>query len=118
MAQLRQDYDKFRDRETAVIVVGPEDAKAFSRYFEENHLPFPGFPDPEHRVLKLYGQEIKLFKYGRMPAQVLVDRNGVARFVHYGHDMTDIPSTAEMLQLIDGLNAEWSAGRQAEQSPE
>jgi peroxiredoxin len=106
MAQLRQDYDKFGERRTAVIVVGPDDAKAFARYWRENDLPFVGLPDPEHRVLKLYGQEIKLFKYGRMPAQVLVDRAGRARFVHYGHDMSDIPSNEEILGLIDELNAE------------
>jgi peroxiredoxin Q/BCP len=110
MAQLRQDYDKFVERQTAVIVVGPEDAKAFARFWRENHLPFVGLPDPEHRVLKLYGQEIKLFKYGRMPAQVLVDRAGVARFVHYGHEMSDIPRTEEILGLIDALSAEQAGG--------
>ena len=106
MAQLRQDYDKFVQRQTAIIVIGPENAKAFARFWEEHDLPFTGLPDPEHTVLKLYGQEIKLFKYGRMPAQVLVDRAGVARFVHYGHDMSDIPSNEEIFGLIDGLNAE------------
>jgi peroxiredoxin len=106
MAQLRQDYGDFVGRRTAVIVVGPDNAKAFARYWQENDLPFVGLPDPEHSVLKLYGQEIKLFKYGRMPAQVLVDSAGVARFVHYGHDMSDIPSNDEVLGLIDGLNAE------------
>ena len=106
MAQLRQDYDKFVQRQTAVIVVGPENAKAFGRFWEDHDLPFIGLPDPEHSVLKLYGQEIKLFKYGRMPAQVLVDRAGVARFVHYGHDMSDIPSNEEIIGLIDRLNAE------------
>ena len=109
MAQLRQEYDKFLERQTAVIVVGPEDAKAFAGLWEQEHLPFVGLPDPEHRVLKLYGQEIKLFKFGRMPAQVLVDTAGFARFVHYGHDMSDIPSNEESLGLIDGLNME-SAG--------
>ena len=73
------------------MVVGPEDAEAFAAYWGKNDLPFVGLPDPEHSVLKLYGQEIKLFKFGRMPAQVLVDKAGIARFVHYGHDMTDIP---------------------------
>ena len=110
MAQLRQDFDKFLERQTAVIVVGPEDAKAFARYFGEHDLAFTGLPDPKHSVLKLYGQEIKLFKYGRMPAQVLVDKAGAARFVHYGHDMTDIPKNEEMLSLIDGLNAESPKG--------
>jgi peroxiredoxin len=103
MAQLRQDYDEFVKRETEVVVVGPEDAKKFSEYFSEHDLPFIGLPDPKHGVLKLYGQQVKLFKFGRMPAQVLIDKEGVARFVHYGHDMKDIPPTDEMLALIDKL---------------
>ena len=106
MAQLRQDFPEFEKRQTSVVVVGPEDARAFERYFVEHQLPFVGLPDPSHTVLKLYGQEIKLFKLGRMPAQVLVDKSGRARFVHYGHDMTDIPKTAENVATIDELNAE------------
>jgi len=62
-----------------------------------------GLPDPEHRVLKLYGQEVNLFKLGRMPAQVIIDKPGQVRFVHYGHAMSDIPRNAEILQLLDEL---------------
>ena len=104
MAQLRQDFAEFEKRNTDILVIGPEDAAGFKRYFTENSLPFIGLPDPTHSVLKTYGQEIKLFKFGRMPAQVLVDRLGLARFVHYGHDMTDIPLNSEMLGLIDQMN--------------
>ncbi len=104
MAQLRLDHAKFEAADTAIVVVGPEGTKAFATYWRKNHLPFIGLPDPKHSVLKLYGQEIKLFKYGRMPAQVLVDKRGVARFVHYGHDMTDIPSNEEILGLIASLD--------------
>ena len=68
-----------------------------------NDLPFIGLPDPTHSVLKLYGQQIKLFKMGRMPAQVLVDKNGIARHVHYGHDMTDIPSNDDLLGLLASM---------------
>jgi peroxiredoxin Q/BCP len=105
MAQLRQDFAEFEKRATTILVIGPENAAAFAKYFGEHDLPFTGLPDPAHSVLKLYGQEINLFKFGRMPAQVLVDRAGMARYVHYGHDMTDIPSNAEILSLIDELNA-------------
>ena len=105
MAQLRHDYLEFVARDTAVVVVGPDSPKAFADYWKEHDLQFVGLPDVGHRVLKLYGQEIKLFKFGRMPAQALIDRNGVVRFVHYGHDMTDIPKTEEMLGLIDQLSA-------------
>ncbi len=103
MAQLRLQHSEFEARDTVVVVVGPEDAAAFARYWQENRLPFVGLPDPRHTVLKLYGQQIKLFKLGRMPAQVLVDKAGVARFVHYGHDMTDIPSPEEIIGLLDAL---------------
>jgi peroxiredoxin len=104
MAQLRQDYSEFVARDMEVIVVGPEDAKAFADYFTRESLPFIGLPDPKAGVLKLYGQEVNLFKLGRMPAQVLVDKRGVARYVHYGHDMTDIPSNEELLALGDEIN--------------
>jgi peroxiredoxin Q/BCP len=106
MAQLRQDHAEFVARDIEVVVVGPEDAGAFSEYFRKEALPFVGLPDPGASVLKLYGQQVSLFKFGRMPAQVLVDKAGVARFVHYGHDMTDIPTTQEMLALGDEINAE------------
>jgi peroxiredoxin len=105
MAQLRQDFAEYERRSTVILVVGPENAQAFTRYFSEHDLPFVGLPDPEHIVLKRYGQEINLFKFGRMPAQVLVDKTGAARFIHYGHDATDIPSNAEMLALVDEVNA-------------
>lgn len=97
MAQLRQEYDRFVENETEILVVGPENAAEFRNYWTENDLPFIGLPDPKHSVLKLYGQEIKLFKFGRMPAQVVVDKGGVARYVHYGKSMSDIPSNDEIL---------------------
>jgi peroxiredoxin len=106
MAQLRQDSAKFSERDTAVIAIGPEDSEAFADYFREHDLPFVGLPDPKHSVLKLYGQQIKLFKFGRMPAQVLVDKAGIARFVHYGDSMIDIPETQEILDQIDSLSDE------------
>ena len=106
MAQLRLDQAKFIEKDTIILVVGPEDAGAFRKYWQENDMPFIGLPDPTHSVLKLYGQEIKLFKFGRMPAQVLVDKEGVARFVHYGHSMSDIPENASLLALIDQMTVE------------
>lgn len=104
MAQLRLDHQEFVKRQTQVVVVGPEDAKAFRAYWQANDLPFIGLPDPKASVLKLYGQEVNLFKLGRMPAQVIVDKNNIARFVHYGHSMADIPENSELLALLDQIN--------------
>jgi peroxiredoxin len=109
MAQLRQDFDKFVAQDTAILVLGPEDEKAFANYWQKNDLPFVGLPDPPHSVLKKYGQEINLFKFGRMPAQVTIDKQGQVRFVHYGHDATDIPANAEILEVLQLLNQEQNA---------
>ena len=105
MAQLRQDIDQFVERDTAILVIGPEDANKFASFFAKNDLPFAGLPDPNHSVLKMYGQEIKLFKFGRMPAQMLVDKQGIARFVHYGKSMSDIPATEEIVAMLDEIKS-------------
>ena len=86
-----------------MLVAGPDDADAMRRYWDEHGLPFVGLPDPKHVVLKRFGQQVKIFKLGRMPAQVLVDRDGLARFVHYGHSMADIPPPDEIIGLLDSL---------------
>jgi peroxiredoxin Q/BCP len=109
MAQLRQDYSQFEARNVEVVVAGPENAAAFKAYFEKEALPFTGLPDPQASVLKLYGQEVNLFKLGRMPAQVLVDQAGTARFVHYGHSMSDIPANEEILGLVDEIDQRMGA---------
>ena len=86
------------------MVAGPEDAAAFEAYWAKESLPFIGLPDPQHKILKLYGQEVNLFKLGRLPAQVITDKSGMARFAHYGHSMMDIPSTSDMIRILDTLN--------------
>lgn len=111
MAQLRQGYQAYLDRGAQIIVLGPDDAPAFRNYWQKGNLPFIGLPDANHSVLKLYGQEVNLFKLGRMPAQVIVDRQSIARYAHYGHAMSDIPSNAELLAVLDELNTTGQAAQ-------
>jgi len=103
MAQLRQDYAQFVNLGVEIVVVGPEGAEAFKKYWASENLPFTGLPDPKASVLKLYGQEVNLFKLGRMPAQVIIDRSGMVRYVHYGHAMSDIPENEELFSILKEL---------------
>jgi peroxiredoxin Q/BCP len=57
-------------------------------------------------VLKLYGQQVSLFKLGRMPAQLIVDKRGNVRYIHYGHSMSDIPENQALFEILDQLNHE------------
>jgi peroxiredoxin len=106
MAQLRQDYPKFVDRNTEVIAVGPENAQDFTAWWHEHQMPFIGIPDPQHDIAKLYGQQIKILKFGRMPASTVIDKEGRIRLMHYGDSMSDIPEDEEVLSLLDKLNKE------------
>lgn len=101
MMQLHQDYEKFEEKDTIIVAVGPEKQEKFESYFEEHNFKFYGLPDPGGEVLKLYGQEMKIFKLGRMPAQMLINKEGTLRYVHYGHSMKDIPDNEEILKLIE-----------------
>lgn len=106
MAQLRQDYQKFIERDTEILVVGPDSQAAFYDYWEKNDLPFIGLPDPDHRISNLYGQQVKLLQMGRMPAQVLIDKSGIIRYRHLGNSMADITDNRKILSLLDELNQE------------
>ena len=105
MAQLRQDYDKFITREAVILVVGPENQSAFQDYWSKNELPFIGLPDPDNRVARLYGQQVKLLKAGRMPAMMVIDKEGQIRFQHYAESMRDIPPNRVVFELLDELKA-------------
>jgi peroxiredoxin Q/BCP len=104
MAQLRQDYNEFTQRQAEVLVVGPEDRQSFAYYWQAQQLPFIGLPDPTHRVANLYGQQVKLLKLGRLPALMVIDRQGRICYRHYGHSMSDIADNREILNLLDTLN--------------
>lgn len=105
MARLRDDHEKFTQRGTVVLAVGPNTEAAFQQYWHNENLPFIGIPDPEHRVAVLYRQQVNLFKLGRMPLMCIVDKNGRIRYAHYGASMADIPETETLLSVIDELNA-------------
>lgn len=104
MAQLRQDYDEFVARGAEVVVVGPDNQQAFRAYWEKERLPFVGLANPDHSVAKLYGQQVRLLKLGRMPALVVIDRNGRVHYQHHGNSMKDIPPNEGILALLDDIN--------------
>jgi peroxiredoxin Q/BCP len=106
MAQLRQDYQKFIQRNTEIIAIGPEGTKSFADWWHNHQMPFIGIADPEHAIAKMYGQQVKLLKLGRMPASLLIDKNGYIRYKHFGRSMSDIPENQQVLSLIDRLNKE------------
>jgi len=104
MAQLRQDYQQFVQAETEVIAVGPDSHEAFKKFWNQGEMPFVGLADPDHQAARLYDQEVTLLKMGRVPAQMIIDKDGVTRFVHYARSMADIPENEEIIKLLNEIN--------------
>lgn len=94
----------FTARDAVIITVGPDGTQSFQRYWTTENLPFTGLPDPQHKVADLYGQEWKLFKLGRIPALLLIDKQGRIRYQHYSDSMSDIPENLLVLTMLDKMN--------------
>ncbi|MBL9027927.1 MAG: redoxin domain-containing protein [Myxococcales bacterium] len=100
---MREQYPMFRELGCEVLNLGPDSAKKFQSFWAEQAMPFPGLADPDHRVAKLYDQQVRLLKLGRMPLQLLVSRDGVVRYRHDSNSMSDIPPVAEVLEVVRKL---------------
>lgn len=101
--QLHQDKNAFDEKDTIIAAVGPEDLEKFREYWDGKDFEFYGIPSGKETVMKDYGQDIKPLKAGRMPAQMIIDKTGIIRYIHYGKSMKDIPHNKEILELIDKL---------------
>jgi peroxiredoxin Q/BCP len=102
---MRDDHEKFVTRGAEILAIGPDTETAFQQYWGNEKINYVGLPDPVHIISKLYKQQVKLFKLGRMPFVCVVDRAGRIRYVHYGESMSDIPSNEILFNVIDELNA-------------
>ena len=100
---MTEDYAAFTAREAEILAVGPDNMEKFKAYWSENKIPYIGLPDPRHTVAKVYKQEVNLLKLGRMPALMLVDKEGYIRYQHYGSSMADIPENEMILRLLEKI---------------
>jgi len=103
MAQLCLDYPQFVQCNTEVLILGPDDPNAYKRHWQQENHPAVGLADVKSKIANLYYQEVNLFKLGRMPAQFIIDPNGIIRYEYYGNSMSDIPANITMLEMIDQL---------------
>lgn len=104
MAQLRHDYQEFVNRNTEVIIIGPNNVEAFKRNWKMEEMPMIGLADPGSKVADLYQQEVNLLKLGRMPAMLIIDTQGLVRFIHYSKSMRDIPDNVTVIKILDEIN--------------
>lgn len=101
---MRDHYSDFTSHNAEIVTVGPDSAESFKEYWKKENIPYVGLSDRDHKVARLYRQEIILFKAGRMPLNCVIDMSGRIRYIHFGTNMTDIPDNEIFLNVIDQLN--------------
>ena len=101
---MRDDFEDFSSLGAKIVVVAPHDLDKMRSHWQDNSLPYIGIPDPGGTFSKRYGQQWKLSKLGRMPAQFVVGCEGKIAFAHYGSSMSDIPANKMVLDVIRSLS--------------
>ena len=86
-----------------MLDIGPDSAEKFRTYWSKHRIPYPGLADPKQRVAKPYAQGFRILKLGRMPLQVIVDREGVIRQRHDATSMSDIPHLDTVFTALEKL---------------
>ncbi len=49
-------------------------------------------------------QEVKPLKLGRMPALLIIDKQGIIRYAYYSDSMADIPENEDLFEVLESLN--------------
>jgi peroxiredoxin len=84
MAQLRQEYAQLTANGAEVVVIGPEDRRAFERQWQKEHFTFVGLPVPQERLLRLFSAaQGESAPVARAPDWVLIDKEGRVRHAQH-----------------------------------
>ncbi len=99
MMQLHQDIEKFEAKKIKVLAICPEKVEGVEKYMQKNPLSFDLLADNSHVIADKYSQKVSIFKLGRMPAQIILDKNEEVLFEHHAKSMADIVENEEILTL-------------------
>ena len=102
---MQADSEKFQQAGATILVVVKESDEKVRSYWREHGLSLHAIADPKGELTEQFGQQWKLHKLGRMPAQIVIDCQGRVVFAHYGSGMSDIVPDEKMLELIRSLPA-------------
>jgi len=99
MAQLRHDYQTFKDLNTEILVMVPNGPKMIERYLSEHDTPYPILSDKGSKVAGQYLQVKRLFSLGT-PTVFLVDKTGKIAYAHYARSFIEEPDNNEPIKVL------------------
>lgn len=104
---LANHFDEIEQSNT-IIISSMDDVLDNAIEMEQKYAQgkFPVYYDESKEILTKLGQEIKLVynKHKRMPAVLIVDKEGIILYAYYGDSASDNPKIEELLTVIKKLN--------------
>jgi thioredoxin-dependent peroxiredoxin len=121
-------YPDLRKKGLKIISIFQSPKESILEYVGKQDAPFPIVPDPSQKLYKLYGVEtswlgfakagleisklVETTKLGflpgkvegdmnRIPADFLIDENGIIQTAFYGKDISDHLGESEILKFVD-----------------
>ena len=103
MAQLRQDYDKFKELDAEIVTIAPHTFNVAQAYFNRNKLPFPGLMTTTHGVYDQFDVQSKVLSMGQRPGLFIIDKDGIVRFAYVGSQQWEIPTNKKVLEQLKNI---------------
>lgn len=103
MRQLRQDYLRFLELNTKILVMVPNGPKMIGNYIQQNNIPYRILSDKGSKVAAQYFQVKKFFAFGT-PTVLLVNRKGEILYTHYADSVLEEPKNQDPLEVLQKLN--------------
>ena len=102
MTQLRQDYLRFLELNTKILVMVPNGPKMIEKHIQQNNTPYRILSDKGSKVAAQYFQVKKFFAIGT-PTVLLVNRQGKILYTHYADSVVAEPKNQEPLEILQKL---------------
>ena len=96
--------EELEKRDAKVLGVTSQDAEELEKYLTFHETPGKIVNDTGKEVMKLYGLEDDVGPPRGViynPADIILDREGIMRFVYIWEDSSDYPDDQKMLDLLD-----------------
>lgn len=102
--KLDDSFEQFKEFNAVLYAILPDDFENAQKFEANFAKKFPIYYDDKKNVNKMLKQEVKPLKLGRMPALLIIDKQGIIKYSYYSDSMEDIPDNEELFQTLKEIN--------------
>jgi peroxiredoxin len=103
LEQLRQEYGKFFQLNSEIVVIAPDTKDNAQDFLSRNPMPFITLVDDSLAVYQEFDVQSKLISLGQRPGLFIIDKTGVVQFAYVGAQQWEIPSNQLVLEKLQEL---------------